>query len=91
MESITDSNDLPTKAPAWCQRMLQEVIFQMLSRKIEYDLGILSLCASISVHPHKTPIWVTPFAMLISPLGSIQQGTLFISYCELFHSNAASY
>ena len=65
-----------------------EVIFQMLPIKNEYDLGILSLRASISVCPHKTPTRVTAFAMLISPLGSIQQATSFISYSELFHSNA---
>lgn len=67
-----------------------EVIFQMLPIKNGYDLDILSLHKSVSVCPHNTPIWVTPFAMLISPLGSIQQGSLLISCCELFHSNAVA-
>lgn len=64
-----------------------EVIFQILPIKNEHDLDILSLHASISLCPHKTLIWVTPFAMLIFPLGSNQQGALFILYCELFHGN----
>lgn len=49
-----------------------EVIFQILAIKNERDLGILHLCVSVSVCPHKTPVWISPFTMLISPLGSIQ-------------------
>lgn len=52
--------------------------------KNEYGFDILSLHFSIPVCPHNTPILINPFARSISPLHSIQQGTLLISYCELF-------
>lgn len=63
----------------------REVKFQMVPIKNEYGFDILSLHFSIPVCPHKTLILITPFARSISPLHSIQQGTLLIiSYCELF-------
>lgn len=60
-----------------------EVLFQMAPIKNEYGFGTLSLHFSIPVCPHKTPVLVTPFVRSISPPGSIKQGTLLISYCEL--------